>query len=171
VAKWDSDHSSAVRDLQRESVRPADDLLTLFRPVVVFTRLDRLIFLRELSRVVGLGGRDRRTGSASERARVSVTRAVRQALARIREHHAPLADHLERVVRTGTDCAYQPDPRAPIAWIFYDRKRVHPTRTDLVALGALRTLGKCTRKGDLLEVSRSRNYVELSAHPDTDPAL
>lgn len=79
---------------------------------------EREFLARELSRAVGVGGRDRRAGSASERARVSVRRAVRQALARIREHHEPLADHLERVVRTGTYCAYLPDPRAPVSWVF-----------------------------------------------------
>ncbi|HEU5059323.1 MAG TPA: hypothetical protein VFU21_22475, partial [Kofleriaceae bacterium] len=77
---------------------------------------ERDFLVRELSRAVGLGGRDRRAGSASERARVSVTRAVRQALARIREHHPPLADHLERALRTGTHCAYLPDPRVPVTW-------------------------------------------------------
>ena len=77
---------------------------------------EREFLVRELSRAVGLGGRDRRAGSASERARVSVTRAVRQALARIREHHGPLADHLEGVVRTGSHCVYRPDPRAPVTW-------------------------------------------------------
>ena len=40
---------------------------------------ERDFLVRELSRAVGLGGRDRRAGSASERARASVTRAVRQA--------------------------------------------------------------------------------------------
>ena len=47
---------------------------------------EREFLLRELSRAVGLGGRDRRAGSASERARAGVTRAIRQALARITEH-------------------------------------------------------------------------------------
>jgi len=70
---------------------------------------------RELSRAVGLDGRDRRGGSA-ERARVSVTRAIRQAMTRIAEHHPPLAAHLELTIRTGAFCAYQPDPRAPTAW-------------------------------------------------------
>ncbi len=41
---------------------------------------ERDFLIRELSRAVGLGGRDRRAGSASERARVSVTRAVRAAM-------------------------------------------------------------------------------------------
>jgi hypothetical protein len=73
---------------------------------------------RELSRAVGLGGRDRRVGSAAERARPSVTRAVRHAMGRIRAHHAPLGAHLDRAIRTGTYCAYLPDPRVPVTWTF-----------------------------------------------------
>jgi hypothetical protein len=77
---------------------------------------ERDFLVRELSRAVGLGGRDRRAASVSERARVGVTRAVRQAMARIGEHHPPLGEHLSRTVRTGTYCAYLPDPRAPARW-------------------------------------------------------
>ncbi|HET7618448.1 MAG TPA: hypothetical protein VFK20_08060, partial [Vicinamibacterales bacterium] len=47
---------------------------------------DRHFIARELARAVGLGGRDRRVGSAAERARASVTRAVRHAMSRIRAH-------------------------------------------------------------------------------------
>jgi hypothetical protein len=72
--------------------------------------------VRELSRAVGLGGRDRRAGSASERARVAVTRAVRQAMARISEQHTELGEHLDRTIRTGTYCSYLPDPRVPADW-------------------------------------------------------
>jgi tetratricopeptide (TPR) repeat protein len=79
---------------------------------------ERDFLVRELSRAVGLGGRDRRAASASERARVGVTRAVRQAIARIGEHHPPLGEHLNRTIRTGTYCAYFPDPRAPAGWEF-----------------------------------------------------
>ncbi len=77
---------------------------------------ERDFLARELARAVGLGGRERRAGSPSERARASVTRAIRQAMARIREHHPALADHLERTIRTGSYCAYVPDPRAPVSW-------------------------------------------------------
>ncbi len=70
---------------------------------------ERALLIRELSRAVGLGGRERRAGAASERARSAVTRAVRHALARIREHHAPLGDHLAGSIRTGTFCVYIPD--------------------------------------------------------------
>ena len=67
---------------------------------------ERDFLVRELAGAVGLGGRDRRAASASERARSGVTRAVRQAIARIGEHHPPLGEHLDRAVRTGTYCAY-----------------------------------------------------------------
>ena len=79
---------------------------------------ERDFLIRELSRAVGLGGRDRRASSASERARVAVTRAIRQGIARIGEHHTPLGEHLDRAIRTGTYCAYLPDPRTSAGWRF-----------------------------------------------------
>jgi len=77
---------------------------------------ERDFLVRELAGAIGLGGRDRRMGSPSERARVSVTRAIRSALARIGENSATLGDHLERTIHTGTFCSYTPDPRVPIEW-------------------------------------------------------
>jgi hypothetical protein len=77
---------------------------------------EREFLLRELSRAFGLGGRSRRAGSASERARAAVTRAIRQAIARIAEHHTALGQHLGRAIQTGTYCAYLPDPQAAIDW-------------------------------------------------------
>ena len=77
---------------------------------------ERDILMRELSRAVGLGGRSRRAGSAAERARSAVTRAIRHALVRLRRHDAQLGDHLDRTIRTGIYCVYLPDPRYPIAW-------------------------------------------------------
>ena len=77
---------------------------------------ERDFLIRELSRAVGLGGRARRAGSASERARVSVTRAVRHAMSRIRQHNPPLGEHLDRAIRTGTYCVYLPDTRITASW-------------------------------------------------------
>ena len=79
---------------------------------------ERDFLVRELARAFGLSGRGRRAASASERARAGVTRAVRQAMARIGEHHPQLGEHLSRTIRTGTYCAYFPDPRAPAGWKF-----------------------------------------------------
>ena len=70
----------------------------------------------ELSRAVGLGGRDRRAASTSERARVSVTRAIRAAIERVGAQSPTAGEHLDLTVRTGTYCVYAPDPRAPTTW-------------------------------------------------------
>lgn len=67
---------------------------------------ERDFLMRELARAVGIGGQDRRAASTSERARASVTRAIRHAMARVSATHRELGQHLERTVRTGTSCAY-----------------------------------------------------------------
>jgi tetratricopeptide (TPR) repeat protein len=96
----DIDEATALGDHERASL----------------ARADRDYLIRELAGAFGLGGRYRLVGSSSERARASVTRALRYAVARIAEHHPLLADHLERTVRTGTYCSYAPDPGMAIRW-------------------------------------------------------
>ena len=78
---------------------------------------ERDFLIRELSRAVGLSGQARRAGSASERARVSVTRSIRHAMNRIREHDPALGEHLDRAIRTGTYCVYLPDSRITASWM------------------------------------------------------
>ena len=73
---------------------------------------------RELSRGIGRGGRHRRAGSASERARLSVTSAIKSAIERIAEKHSRLAAHLSASIRTGTFCCYRPDRQNDPAWHF-----------------------------------------------------
>ena len=70
----------------------------------------------ELAAAVGLGGRDRRVASSTERARLMVTKAIRAALHKIRAHHPTLHHHLATSVTTGTFCTYTPDPSAPLSW-------------------------------------------------------
>ena len=82
----DIEQARALEDAEREAQADAE----------------RDFLVRELARAVGLGGRDRRAASASERARSGVTRAIRQGIARIGEHHPQLGEHLDRAVRTGT---------------------------------------------------------------------
>jgi tetratricopeptide (TPR) repeat protein len=72
----------------------------------------------ELSRAFGLGGRARPTASGGERARTSVTKALTRAVAAIQGAVPALGSHLERAVRTGTFCCYDPEPRSRIVWIF-----------------------------------------------------
>ena len=73
---------------------------------------------KELSRAVGLGGRNRRAASGSERARQSVAKAVKTTLTKIAQVDSTLGAILSRDIRTGTFCSYRPDPNFPIAWEF-----------------------------------------------------
>lgn len=75
--------------------------------------LDQLV--AELARAFGLGGKDRPVGSAAEKARLNVTRAVRSAIARIHEALPEFGANLDRQVRTGIYCAFEPGPGA-VRW-------------------------------------------------------
>jgi tetratricopeptide (TPR) repeat protein len=112
-----------AKDAYRRRLAEIDDDLEQARAIGDAERAaqadaERDFLVQELARAFGLGGRDRRAASASERARAAVTRAVRQAMTRIAEHHPQLGEHLSRTIRTGTYCAYVPDPRAPAGWRF-----------------------------------------------------
>ena len=78
---------------------------------------------RELELAVGIGGRDRQSGSHAERARVNVTRAIRSTLKRIAGYDARLGRELDGSIRTGTFCSYEPDPRRPLRWTVEDPGR------------------------------------------------
>ena len=77
---------------------------------------DRDYLVAELTAAAGLGGRGRTTGSTVERARGSVTRSLRYAIARLSESLPALGQHLSGTVRTGTWCRYEPDPLASVRW-------------------------------------------------------
>ncbi len=62
----------------------------------------------ELTRAVGLGGRDRRSGSLAERARINVQRRLRDTFRRITEQDPVLGRHVELSVKTGLFCVYAP---------------------------------------------------------------
>ena len=79
-------------------------------------RLEMDALEAQLSAAFGLGGRARPEGSAAERARQSVTKAIREATRRIAAEDSALGDHLERSVRTGVYCAYDPDPSSRLTW-------------------------------------------------------
>ena len=71
-------------------------------------RAEKDFLVHELAAAAGLGGRPRRLGAESERARLNVTRAIRSAIARIRDRAPAAAAHLGQAVRTGTRCSYSP---------------------------------------------------------------
>lgn len=74
--------------------------------------LDRLT--SELARALGLGGRSRKLGDATERARSATTWRIRSAIKRVAAAHPRLGQHLENSVRTGVVCCYRPE--APLVW-------------------------------------------------------
>jgi hypothetical protein len=59
----------------------------------------------------------RRRPPRPDQARLSVTKAIRNALIRLTTSHPDLAVHLAATVRRGRYCSYLPDPRHPIRWI------------------------------------------------------
>ena len=77
---------------------------------------ERQLLAQELSAAVGLGGRERRMGDPGERARQSVTKAIKSAIRRIAREHDELGRHLDATVHTGLFCRYEPDPLHPPAW-------------------------------------------------------
>jgi len=72
--------------------------------------------LRELRRTIGLGGRDRPTGSDAERARINVVRSIRRTIAAIGRQAPLLGAHLDDAVRTGRHCIYLPVPESALRW-------------------------------------------------------
>ena len=93
----------------REDLAEAEEHNDLGRAERAREELD--FIARELSRAVGLSGRARRTGTASERARVSVQRRVTAAIRKVAEHDQRLARYLKWAVRTGTHCCFYPHGR------------------------------------------------------------
>ncbi|HEX8157276.1 MAG TPA: AAA family ATPase [Solirubrobacteraceae bacterium] len=55
-------------------------------------------------------------GAAEERARINVTRAIKASLKRIAGHEPELGHLLQRTIRTGNSCSYEPDPSKPLDW-------------------------------------------------------
>ena len=102
-----------LRDLQ-EDLAEAEDLNDIGRAERLRTEMDHI--LATLSAALGLGGRRRKLGDLSEKARTAVTWQIRHALRRIESAHPALGRHLANSVRTGTFCAYRPE--TPISWRF-----------------------------------------------------
>ncbi|MBW3590112.1 MAG: AAA family ATPase [Actinobacteria bacterium] len=74
------------------------------------------LLTQQLAGAVGLGGRSRRAGSASERARMSVGKAIRSAIKKIDQQSPALGRYLESTINTGTYVSYQPDPTRTLQW-------------------------------------------------------
>jgi tetratricopeptide (TPR) repeat protein len=68
----------------------------------------------ELTRAVGLGGRDRTGVSEVERARLRVTNAIKFAILRVSKYHPALGQHFRKYVFTGYFCLYGTEPSSTV---------------------------------------------------------
>jgi hypothetical protein len=94
-----------LRDLE-EDLREAEEFGDRARASRAEAEIDALT--EELARAYGLGGRERRLGSLTERARINVQRRLKDVIGRIAKSSPELGRHLDDSVQTGTFCAYAP---------------------------------------------------------------
>ena len=90
---------------------------------------EREFLMEEISRATSLGGRDRRMGAATERARINVQKRLREAIRRVGDVFPELGDHLRKCIKTGTYVSYRA----------VSRVETHPdagTKADLARRGA-----------------------------------
>ncbi len=71
-----------------------------------------------LASAVGLGGRDRKTSSDTERARSAVTKSIKKAIQKIGDAIPTLGYHLAARIKTGYFCSYNPHPDRHANWKF-----------------------------------------------------
>ncbi|MGK2926177.1 MAG: ATP-binding protein [Lysobacterales bacterium] len=93
----------------REIAEALDEARTMNDSAAVEQLLEEQDALqRELARAFGLGGRRRASGSAAERARVNVTRRIRDAIGKLGEHLPDAGRYLDNTIKTGTYCRFSP---------------------------------------------------------------
>jgi hypothetical protein len=105
------EYRARIQDLQQQ-IDEADRNHDAARGTRAREEMDALV--EALSGALGLGGRSRALGSATERARSAVTWRIRSAIRKVAAVHPSLGRHLENSVRTGTYCAYSPE--RPVSW-------------------------------------------------------
>ena len=99
-----------LRDEVEDALAVEDDE----RAAAAQAELDTLV--AELARAFGLSGRERKASSVAEKARLNVTRALRAAIATLTDALPDAGAVLDRRVKTGLFCAYEPHPDDEILW-------------------------------------------------------
>jgi tetratricopeptide (TPR) repeat protein len=102
--------AAQLRDDIEDALAVEDDE----RAAAAQAELDALV--AELSRAFGLDGQERKASSVVERARLNVTRALRAAIATVTDALPDAGPVLDRRVRTGTFCAYEPQRDDELLW-------------------------------------------------------
>lgn len=85
---------------------------------IASARQEMELLTETLAAAIGLRGQDRRVSHHAERARVSVTKAIKSSVKKIILHHPVLGHYLGATLKTGGFCVYTPDVRLPIVWTF-----------------------------------------------------
>lgn len=102
-----------LRDL-REEIEEAESRHDLGAAEAL--RVEVEFLTDEVARAAGLHGRARRTGSATEKARLNVTRAIKTAIRHVHAQVPALGHYLDMTIHTGRLCGYTPDARLPISF-------------------------------------------------------
>jgi AAA ATPase-like protein len=116
-ALLDSRAKEAYRERLADLEDEVEEARRLGDPERAAAAADELDALRhELARGAGLHGRDRTFASPAERARVSVTKAIRTAIRLVDKQCPELAEHLRASIQTGRFCSYATPGAAPPDW-------------------------------------------------------
>ena len=108
-----SSYRQRLHDL-RDELREAESFNDLGRIANIENEIE--FISRELARAVGLGGRDRRASSNTERARLRVTMAVKSTVKKIAKQHTSLGRRLTHSLRTGNFCSFESEPASDAPW-------------------------------------------------------
>jgi len=114
-AQAKADYKQRLNDL-RKDLEEAERFCDLNRAERARAEIDALA--EQLSSAVGLGGRDRRTGSDAERARAAVTKRIRDSIKKIGEAIPSLGRYLAGQIKTGYYCSYTLNQDHPVTWKF-----------------------------------------------------
>jgi TolB-like protein len=100
------DYKKRLLELQEE-LEEAEEMNDLGRSERLHLEFDQLT--DQLAKAMGIGGRTRKIGSSTEKARTAVTWRIRSAIQKIDTLHPQLAKHLSNTIQTGTFCMYSPE--------------------------------------------------------------
>jgi len=114
-ARAKAEYRHRLQDL-REDLEEPERFNDSERAATIRGEMD--LIAEQLASAVGLGGRDRRTGSDAERARSAVTKRIKESINRISEVIPSLGRHLAVRIKTGYFCSYNPHPDRPVIWKF-----------------------------------------------------
>jgi hypothetical protein len=115
VPLWDDEaRKSLRRRLQELEEEIAMASRNANEDIVRACEEEREAILLTVRKATGLGGRARKSGSVSEKARTAVTWRIRHAIKKIAEAHPALGRHLKKSVKTGAFCSYEPE--IPVEW-------------------------------------------------------